>query len=119
MLMQITLFIILGVLCVPSSVLSVLGIGVIFALVLIFLIRPVVMYILMKPFRRPINEITLVSLAGFRGAPCIVFATHLLTVKLPYGELIFSIVFIVCMLSVILQSSFIVPIAKKLKLLDD
>jgi cell volume regulation protein A len=77
------------------------------------------MFMLMKPFRRPLNEIALVSWAGFRGAPCIVFATHLLTVELPYGEYIFSIVFFVCMMSVILQSSFIVPIAKKLKLLED
>ncbi|MDR2590644.1 MAG: cation:proton antiporter [Oscillospiraceae bacterium] len=119
MLMQITLFIILGILTVPSAVFSIMGIGIVFALVLIFVIRPVTMYILMKPFRRPLNEIALVSLAGFRGAPCIVFATHLLTVELPYGEKIFSIVFLVCMLSVILQSSFIVPIAKKLNLLEE
>ncbi|MDR2532458.1 MAG: potassium/proton antiporter [Oscillospiraceae bacterium] len=119
MLMQITLFIMLGILCVPSSVMSVMVSGLLFSLVLIFIIRPVVMLMLMKPFRRPLNEIALVSWAGFRGAPCIVFATHLLTVELPYGEYIFSIVFFVCMMSVILQSSFIVPLAKKLKLLDD
>jgi cell volume regulation protein A len=109
----------LGILTVPSAVLAVMGSGVLFAFVLILVIRPAVMVMLMKPFRRPMNEIALVSWAGFRGAPCIVFATHLLTVELPYGEQIFSIVFLVCMLSVILQSSFIVPIAKKLKLLDE
>jgi cell volume regulation protein A len=119
MLMQITLFIMLGILCVPSSVMAVMGSGLLFSLVLIFIIRPAVIFMLMKPFRRPLNEIALVSWAGFRGAPCIVFATHLLTVELPYGEYIFSIVFFVCMMSVILQSSFIVPLAKKLKLLDD
>ncbi|MDR2570172.1 MAG: cation:proton antiporter [Oscillospiraceae bacterium] len=119
MLMQITLFIILGILTVPSAVMAVMGSGVLFAFILILVIRPAVMVMLMKPFRRPMNEIALVSWAGFRGAPCIVFATHLLTVELPYGEQIFSIVFLVCMLSVILQSSFVVPIAKKLKLLDE
>ena len=119
MLMQISLFIMLGILCVPSAVFAVMASGLLFSLVLIFIIRPAVVFVLMKPFRRPLNEIALVSWSGFRGAPCIVFATHLLTVELPYGEFIFSIVFFVCMLSVILQSSFIVPLAKKLKLLEE
>ena len=119
MIMQILLFIVLGILCVPSSVITVIGSGFIFALFLFFIARPVVMFAIMKPFKRPLNEIALVSWAGFRGASSIVFATHLLASGLPYGEYIFSVVFFVCMLSVILQGSFIVPIAKLLKLIND
>jgi cell volume regulation protein A len=119
MLMQIALFIILGILCVPSAVMGVMISGTIFAFVLMLIIRPAIMFVLMKPFKRPLNEIALVSWAGFRGAPCIVFATHLLTVELPYGEYVFSFVFIVCMLSVIIQSTSIIPLAKRLHLLED
>jgi len=119
MLMQIMLFIVLGMLCIPSSIASVVGSGLVFALFLFFIIRPIVMFALMRPFRRTMNEIALVSWAGFRGASSIVFATYLLTAGLPYAEYVFSVVFFVCMLSVIVQGSFIVPIAKKLRLIDD
>ena len=119
MFMQILLFIILGILCIPSSVIAVMGSGLLFALFLFFIARPVLMFALMKPFRRPLNEIALVSWAGFRGASSIVFATYVLISGLPYAEYIFSVVFFVCMLSVILQGTFIVFIAKKLRLTDD
>ncbi|MDR0305736.1 MAG: potassium/proton antiporter [Chitinispirillales bacterium] len=118
MLMQITLFIILGILCVPSAVAAVAGNAFLFALFLFFIARPFVMFMLMKPFGRPLNEIALVSWAGFRGASSIVFATHLLSVGLPYAEYVFSVTFFVCMMSVILQSSFIIPISRKLRLSD-
>jgi len=117
--MQILLFIVLGVLCIPSSILSVAWSGVLFAAFLLLIARPLVMLILMKPFRRPMREIALVSWAGFRGASSIVFATHLLISGLPYAELVFSIVFFVCMLSVIVQGISIVPFAKKLGLVED
>ena len=119
MLMQILLFIVLGVLCIPNFIPAAIVSGLLVALFLIVVARPVVIFALMKPFGRPLNEIALVSWAGFRGASSIVFATHLLTAGLPYAEYIFSIVFFVCMLSVIVQGSFIVPIAKKLKLIEN
>ncbi|MCL2254051.1 MAG: cation:proton antiporter, partial [Lachnospiraceae bacterium] len=118
-LMQTLLFIVLGILCVPASILAVMGSGLIFALFLIFVARPAVIFALMKPFKRPMNEIGLISWGGFRGTASIVFATHLLSEGLPYAEYIFSFVFFVCMLSVIIQSSFIIPLARKLRLTDD
>ena len=118
MLMQITLFIVLGILCNPSSVLAVIGSGLLFAIFVLLIARPAAMFAVMKPFKRPLNEIALVSWSGFRGAASIVFAVHLLSENLPYAERLYSIVFFVCMLSVVLQSSFIVPLAKKLKLVE-
>jgi cell volume regulation protein A len=119
MFMQILLFIVLGILFIPSSFISVMGHGLLFALFLLFFARPVLMFILMKPFRRTLNEIALVSWAGFRGASSIVFATYVLVSGLPYAEYIFSVVFFVCMLSVLFQGTFITYIAKKLRLTDD
>ena len=119
MLMQVMLFIVLGMLCIPSSIVAVTWHGLLFALFLFFIARPVIMLVLMKPFHHPVNEIGLVSWAGFRGASSIVFATHVLTSGLPYAEYVFSMVFFVCMMSVIIQGTFIVPIAKKLRLVDD
>jgi len=119
MLMQVLLFIVLGILCVPSSIIKVIWPGLLVALFLTFIARPAIMFALMKPFRHPLNEIALVSWAGFRGASSIVFATYVLIAGLPYSEYIFSVVFFVCMLSVIIQGTFISLVAKKLKLIDD
>jgi len=117
--MQILLFIVLGVLCIPTSIFAVMGSGLLFAAFLLLIVRPVVVFVLMKPFGRPMNEIALVSWAGFRGASPIVFATHLLISELPYAEYVFSIVFFVCLLSVIVQGLSIVPFARKLGLVED
>jgi cell volume regulation protein A len=119
MIMQILLFIVLGVLCVPSSLVAVAGSGLLFALFLTLVARPAVMYALMKPFRRSTKEVALVSWAGFRGASSIVFATIVLYAGLPYSEYVFSIVFFVCLLSAIVQGTFMVPIARKLGLTDE
>ncbi|MCL1832737.1 MAG: potassium/proton antiporter [Oscillospiraceae bacterium] len=126
MLMQVILFIVLGVLFIPSlssleksDILRVAGVGALFASFVFFVARPLTMFVVMKTFKRPLNEIVLVSWAGFRGASSIVFVTHVLLSKLPYAEYLFSIVFFVVMLSVIVQSSFIIPIARRLKLTDD
>ena len=118
-LLQITLFIVLGMLCIPSAIGAVLGDALAFALFLFLIARPVLVWLLMKPFRRPLNEIALVSWAGFRGASSIVFAAMVLTAGLPYSEYVFSVVFLVCMLSITIQGSLILPFAKKLKLIDD
>ena len=116
MLMQIFLFIVLGILWVPLSFLPSLLSGLMFASFLFFIARPVVVFILMKPFRYKLKEMALVSWAGFRGASSIVFATYPLSAGLPYANFIFSCVFFVCLLSVIFQGSLLAPLAKKLGL---
>ena len=118
-LLQITLFIVLGMLLIPSAIRTVLADALVFALFLLFIARPVFTYALMKPFRYSLREIALVSWAGFRGGSSIVFATIVLTAGFPYSEYVFSVVFFVCMLSVTIQGPFIVPIARKLKLIED
>jgi cell volume regulation protein A len=118
MIAQVVLFIVLGILCLPSSVLSVAVSGLLFALFLFFVARPVIMFVLMKPFGRSFREIGLVSWAGFRGASSIVFASYLLSAGLPYADYVFSVVFFVCMLSVIIQGTLISPIAKALNLIS-
>ena len=117
-LMQIALFVVLGILWNPGSFLPSLLYGLAFALFLLFVARPLVVFLLMKPFRYKLNEIALVSWAGFRGASSIVFATYLLSAGLPYADYIFSFVFFVCLLSVISQGSLLPPLAKRLGLVD-
>jgi cell volume regulation protein A len=118
MLMQIILFIILGILWIPQTFFSVLLTGLIFASFLIFIARPAVVILIMKPFRYSWKAVTLVSWAGLRGASSIVFATYLLSAGLPYAEYVFGVVFFVCLLSVILQGSLLAALAKWLGLVE-
>ncbi|MDR2561809.1 MAG: potassium/proton antiporter [Holophagales bacterium] len=119
MIMQILLFIVLGILCVPSDLKAVAGSGLLFAVFLTLVARPAVIYALMRPFRRTGKEIALVSWAGFRGASSIVFATIVLYAGLPYSNHVFSIAFFVCLLSAIVQGWLMVPFARMLGLTDE
>lgn len=114
MLMEITLFIVLGILFIPGQIMTVLGAGLLFAAFMFFAARPLVITVLMKPFKYKFSEIAVVSWSGFRGASSIVFAAYLLAEGLPYAEYIFSLVFFVCILSVVLQGSLLAGIAKRL-----
>jgi len=119
MIMQILLFIVLGILCDLSSLVGVAWSGLWFALFVTLIARPVTMYAIMKPFDRSKKEMALVSWAGLRGASSIVFATIVLYAGLPYSKDVFSIVFFVCLLSAIVQGTSMVPFARKLGLTDD
>ncbi|MCL2109321.1 MAG: potassium/proton antiporter [Oscillospiraceae bacterium] len=111
MLMQVGLFVVLGVLFMPSMFVKILPVGIIFALFMFFIARPAVMTLIMKPFRYTFKEIAFISWAGLRGASSIVFSTYLLSAGLPYGEYVFSVVFFVCLLSVICQGSLLSKLA--------
>lgn len=115
--MQIVLFFLLGLLSFPSQIpalfLPALGIF----LFMLFVGRPLAVYLLMKPFHVPINQMLLISWAGLRGAASIVFAIY--TVISPAGLEydIFHIVFCICLLSVALQGSLLPFMAEKLKVI--
>lgn len=117
-LMQILLFMTLGLLVFPSQLFSVALAGILTAAFLIFVARPLVIFVLLSIFKRPAKEQLLVSWVGFRGAASIVFATYALTAGLPMAEEIFNIVFFVALVSVLLQGTLFIPIARKLNLVE-
>ena len=89
--MQILIFFLLGLIAHPSRLLYVAGTGFILACFITFIVRPVAISLIMKPFKATWNQIFLVSWAGFRGASSIVFAiTALLNTEANYDILFFS-----------------------------
>lgn len=118
-LMQIFLFFTLGLLVFPSILKNIVLPGVGVALFIIFVARPLAVFPILAVFKRTKDEILLVSWVGFRGAASIVFATYPLTKGIMLGEEIFNIVFFVGLLSVLIQGTLLVPIAKKLELVED
>ena len=73
---QIGMFLILGLLVFPSRLLEVAGIGLGLALLLAFVVRPLVVALCLAPFRYPWRETLYIGWVGLRGAVPIVLATY-------------------------------------------
>lgn len=111
-LMQIAVFLTLGLLVFPSRLLSVIGVGLLMAGCLIFIARPFGVFISMLASRFSLREKVLVSWVGLRGAVPIILATYPLLAGIPQADLIFNIVFFVVLTSVLLQGTTIPSVAR-------
>lgn len=118
-LMQILLFFILGLLVFPSKLKGVILPGIVVAAFIIFLARPLAIFLILSLFKRTTKEKVLISWVGFRGAASVVFATYPLTQGLMMADEIFNIVFFIGLLSVLIQGTLFIPMAKKLGLVED
>jgi len=114
-LMQIVMFLMLGLLVVPGQILDVAGKGLIIALVLILLARPLSVFIslMFSSYKR--NAKMMVSWVGLRGAVPIILATFPLVAGVSNADYIFSIVFFVVITSVAVQGTTLPVLAKYLK----
>lgn len=113
-LMQITMFLSLGLLVFPSQVWAISGMGLLVALVLILIARPTSVFTALLFSRFKLRSKLMVSWTGLRGAVPIIMATFPLGAGLEHAELIFSIVFFVVVTSVLIQGPFIPFIARGL-----
>lgn len=116
-LMQIMLFFTLGLLVFPSHLTKVALVGIGTAAFIIFIARPLAIFGVLSIFKRSLKEKILVSWVGFRGAASIVFAIYPLTAGIPIAKEIFNIVFFVALVSVMVQGTLFIPLAKKLDLI--
>ncbi|MBA3885131.1 MAG: potassium/proton antiporter [Acidobacteria bacterium] len=104
-LMQISMFVLMGLLVFPSRLLPVAGQAVLVAAVLMFVARPLAVLLTLAPFRVPAREIAYVSWVGLRGATPIILATFPVVAGVPNAETIFHVVFFVVLLSVLVQGT--------------
>ena len=115
-LMQIVLFLTLGLLVFPSQIIPVIGIGLIISLFLIFLARPISVIISLLPFKVQNRSRWFISWVGLRGAVPIVFATYPLIAGAEKATMIFNIVFFISITSVLIQGTTLPRVAKWLHL---
>ncbi|NJN17217.1 MAG: potassium/proton antiporter [Oscillochloris sp.] len=118
-LMQITMFITLGLQVFPSELPVVITEGLLLSAALIFVARPVSVFIALIGSGFNIREKLLVSWVGLRGAVPIVLATFPQLAGVPQADTIFNVIFFVVVTSVLLQGTTITPIAQWLGLRDD
>lgn len=103
---QLVMFLMLGLLVNPHELIPVAIPSLIISLMMIFLIRPICVFICLLPFKNMmIQEKTFVSWVGLRGAVPIIFSIIPLSHNLPHARLIFNIVFFCTLISLIIQGT--------------
>ena len=115
---QVTLFIVLGLLVFPGQLTDVVVSGLALALLLIFVARPVAVWVSTVFTDFTGREKALLGWAGLRGAVPIVLATFVLSSEVGTAETIFNAVFFVVVVSTILQGTTLERVAEGLGLLS-
>lgn len=116
---QILLFLTLGLLVNPSELVPVLVPGVIISLFMIFVARPLIVFLCLVPFRKiAIKDKLYVSWVGLRGAVPIIFAILPLAADVPGARTIFNIVFVITIVSLLFQGTTLPIVAKWLGLAE-
>ena len=115
--MQIGMFLSLGLLVNPHEMMHVAPIALLIGLFLIFVGRPLTVFLCLLPFRKISFRAKLfTSWVGLKGAVPIIFATYPIVEGIPGSEQIFNIVFFITLLSLIFQGMSIPRVAKLLHL---
>jgi potassium/hydrogen antiporter len=107
-LVQIAMFLTLGLLVFPSELVPVIGSGTLVAIFLILVARPISVLICLAPSRSMhFREKLLISWVGLRGAVPIILATFPLVAEVQKAHQMFNLVFFIVVTSVVLQGPLI------------
>jgi len=113
-LMQIILFLTLGLLVFPSRIPPLIGMGLLISAFLIFVARPVGVFASLAFFKSNLRSKLFISWVGLRGSVPIVFATYPLLAGIAKADLIFNLVFFISVTSVLLQGTTLSYVARLL-----
>ncbi|MFM1918529.1 MAG: hypothetical protein RLZZ303_163 [Candidatus Hydrogenedentota bacterium] len=113
--MQIIMFLVLGLLVYPSELPAVAGQGLMVALFLMFVARPVAVALGLLGSSFTLQERLLASWTGLRGAVPIVLATFPSMAGYENSALLFNVVFFIVVTSVLVQGTLLMPVARWLK----
>jgi potassium/hydrogen antiporter len=115
-LMQIAMFLILGLQVFPSRLVAVLGTGLLLSGVLMLLARPMAIFVCLAFSAFNLKEKLLIAWVGLRGAVPIILATFPLLADVPNAGHIFDLVFFIVFTSVLLQGTSLPLVVRKLGL---
>lgn len=115
---EIVAFVVLG-LTVDLDVLTranVLVPGLVLAVVIAFVVRPLVVGLCLMPARLPRNEVAFVLFAGLKGAVPLLLGSMILREALPDADRLYGIVVVVVVFSVLVQGSLTPVVANLLRI---
>jgi potassium/hydrogen antiporter len=111
---QAGMFLMLGLLVTPSSLLDSLTGSLAVAAVLMFVARPVAVWLCLWPFHFNARETWFISWVGLRGAVPIVLALFPLLAGTPQAGLLFNTAFVVVLVSLVTQGATLGLMARRL-----
>ena len=111
---QATMFLLLGLLVSPSDMLRTVGPTLVVAAALIFVARPLAVWLCLLPLRFGHRERLFIGWVGLRGAVPIVLALFPLIEKIPDSYRFFNAAFLVVLASLLLQGTTLGWLAKRL-----
>lgn len=116
-LVQIIMFLMLGLLVNPHEMIDVAVPAIIIGVFMILIGRPLSVFLCLLPFRKiGFKDKVFVSWVGLRGAVPIIFATYPVVANVEWASFIFNIVFFITLLSLLIQGTTIPAVANWLKL---
>ena len=117
-LMQIIMFLVLGLLVVPHEIIDfeVISFGLLVSFCLMFVARPIAVFMCTGFSRFDFREKLFISWTGLRGAVPIILATYPLTEGHPQAAYMFNLIFFVVLTSVMIQGKTLANAAKFLRL---
>ena len=116
-LVQIVMFLTLGLLVNPHELIGVAPVALLIGLFMMLVARPISVFACLLPFKGLSNKSRIfTSWVGLRGAVPIIFATYPVVAGIDGSDQIFNIVFFITLVSLIFQGSTISWFAKRLKL---
>ncbi|HEX6559566.1 MAG TPA: potassium/proton antiporter, partial [Longimicrobiales bacterium] len=102
---QITMFLLLGLLANPQRVAMQIPTGVLIALALALLVRPITALVCLLPFRFGLRESLYVGWVGLRGAVPIVLAIYPLLAGVDGARFVFDLVFVIVIFNALIPGS--------------
>ena len=116
-LVQIVMFVTLGLLVNPHEMLKVAPVALLIGIFMMLVGRPLSVFLTLAPFRKVSTASkTYISWVGLKGAVPIIFATYPVIDNVEGSSLIFNIVFFITLLSLMIQGMTITSFANRLHL---
>lgn len=116
--MQILMFLTLGLLVFPTKIVPLIPMGIVFSLCLIFVARPIAVFLSLIPFKDSLKSKFFISWVGLRGSVPIILAIYVYSFNLPISNMIFNLVFFISIASVVIQGSTFSLMAKWLDVVE-
>ncbi|MGB7755990.1 MAG: potassium/proton antiporter [Salinisphaera sp.] len=113
---QAGMFLVLGLLVNPSQLWADAAPAFLIALFLIFVARPVAVWLSLLPFHFPSREQGFIAWVGLRGAVPIVLSLFPLMINLEGGQFLFDLTFAVVLVSLLIQGTSLGAMARLLRL---